>query len=94
MNDTTSGLTDNIDYEFSKTPVKWIAWRCYKSNYCSPDELIGYFQTKEKAEMAKASYIEAENKRCGRFLYSREHNGGGICCNQIKDIIIEQIEIE
>jgi len=67
------------------SPLK--AWKVYKSNYCNPDEHIGYFQTLPQAEQAKQDYIDAENKRCGRFL------GAGICCNKIKDVLIEEIEI-
>ena len=66
------------------TDTNWIAYKVYKSNYCDPNELIGYFKTKAAAEMAKEAWIEKHKERLK----------SNICCHKAKDVIVEEIEIE
>lgn len=65
------------------TSVNWTAYKVTKVNYCEPDEIIGYFQTKGDAELARISYI-------------KEHGlpPEGICCNQSKLVEIDEILIK
>ena len=80
-----SGSSDIRVLPVVMSPIK--AYKVWKSNYCNPDEHIGYYQTLPQAEKARQDYIDGENKRCGRF------EGSGICCNKIKDVLIEEIEL-
>lgn len=65
------------------TAVNWTAYKVWKENFCDPDELIGYYQTRQLASMARDTYITKTGI-----------NEKGICCHNSKDVHIDEILIQ
>jgi hypothetical protein len=65
------------------TAVNWVAYKVWKENFCDPDELIGYYQTRQLAEQAKQIYITKTGI-----------TEKGICCHNSKDVHIDEILVE
>ena len=64
------------------TATNWVAYRVNYDSNCNGEELIGYFQTREKAESARMKFVDE-----GKFE-------SGICCSNKDLVTVEEILIQ